>query len=165
MFLKIITRVVQALSWAVYLMIFAVVLAALPIVAGYRNLVVLSGSMEPVYPVGSIIYYKAADFDDIAVGDVITYRLDEEAFATHRVVQKNEQEQSFITKGDNNESQDAFPVLYSRVAGKNTNLAIPYAGFAISRLANVFSIVSMAAILLLRVLLQTEKEAKQEEIN
>ena len=160
MFLKIVTRIVQVLSWAVYLMIFAVVLTVLPIVAGYRNLVVLSGSMEPMYPVGSIIYYKAAEFDSIAEGDVITYRIGEEALATHRVVQKNEQEKSFITKGDSNESQDAFPVLYSRVVGKNTNLAIPYAGFAISRLANMFTVVLMAVILLLRVLLQTEKETK-----
>ncbi len=40
--------------------------------------------MEPVYPVGSIIYVKRADPQDIQVGEAITFYLNRSTVATHQ---------------------------------------------------------------------------------
>ncbi len=84
---------------------------------GYRVCNVTTGSMEPEYMVGDLIYVKATPFDKIKVGDVVTYVLNEEGtIATHRVVSINEQKQQLITKGDTNKVADA-PVHYKNVVG------------------------------------------------
>ena len=48
---------------------------------------VLSGSMEPEYPVGSLIYVKKVDYKELKVGDPITYLLDEDTVVTHRIIE------------------------------------------------------------------------------
>ena len=131
---------------------------AAPILAGYRSVIVLSGSMEPAYPVGSIMYYKAVDFDSIAIGDAITFKIGESALATHRVVKKNEEEQSFVTKGDSNPSEDMEPVAYEAVVGRATDFAIPYAGYFAHYIQNVYIIVIMGVILLIGMLLIPDKK-------
>ena len=55
--------------------------------AGIRTFTVLSGSMEPTYHVGSLIYVKKVDPTTIRPGQVITFMLDENTVATHRVVE------------------------------------------------------------------------------
>ena len=161
MLLKVVSTILRVLSWLVYAVIIAVLLIALPMVGGYRPVVVLSGSMEPSYPVGSIIYYKATGFDDISVGDAITFRLGEGALATHRVVKKNNQDQSFVTKGDNNATQDANPVLYSEVVGRSSGFAVPYAGFVSAYLKNGFILSTLGAILLLSAFVTPEGKKKK----
>ena len=52
--------------------------------------VVLSGSMEPEYQTGSVIYVKEADPEELEVRDVITFRLDEDTIATHRIIEITE---------------------------------------------------------------------------
>ena len=53
---------------------------------GMQVYTVLSGSMEPVYHTGSLIYVKNVDYRDLKEGDVITFMLDEDTVATHRIV-------------------------------------------------------------------------------
>ena len=55
-------------------------------VAGLQVFTVLSGSMEPTYHVGALIYVKKTAPEDIQAGDVITFMLNETTTATHRVV-------------------------------------------------------------------------------
>ncbi len=100
----------------------------LPRLAGYQVLAVLSGSMEPTIPVGSVIYYKAADPEALKVGDILTYRVDESVLVTHRIAEKNMEEQIFITKGDANKSIDARPVKFSQALGKVEG-HLPYLGY------------------------------------
>jgi len=54
--MKIFKKVVSYLSILCYVVIIALVLILAPMVVGYKPVVVLSGSMEPTYPVGSLIY-------------------------------------------------------------------------------------------------------------
>ena len=67
-----------------------VVLLALLLVGarlfGLQVYTVLSGSMEPTYHTGSLIYVKKVDPYTIRDGQVITFMLDENTIATHRVV-------------------------------------------------------------------------------
>ena len=44
----------------------------IPKVMGYEEMAVLTGSMEPNYPVGSLIFVKEVDPENLKVGDVIT---------------------------------------------------------------------------------------------
>ena len=60
---------------------------------------VISGSMEPEYPVGSLIYVKDVDPSEIKVGDVITYVLPNDMPSTHRVIDIDAENQHFYTKG------------------------------------------------------------------
>ena len=161
MFMKIAATAVRSLSWVIYALIAAVLLLALPMVAGYRPLIVLSGSMEPAYPVGSMIYYKSVSYDSISVGDAITFKLGERGLATHRVVQKNDPDQSFVTKGDNNEAQDVNPVSYDDVAGRISGIAIPYAGFLSAKLTNKIVLLVSGAILLISVFFPANKNSKK----
>lgn len=151
--MKYIKRFLDILSWPVYLCIAAFLLIASPLAAGYRPVVVLSGSMEPAYHVGSVIYYKAAPFEEIAAGNPITFRVGEDgSLVTHRVVEKRESSQEFVTKGDANETADPNPVSYALVAGKASGVSIPYAGYLVTFGKRPAVIAVMAGILFLGML-------------
>ncbi len=120
------------LCWPVYLCIAFYLLIAAPMVLGYRPVVVLSGSMEPTYHVGSIIYYKQTPFEDIDVGDPITYQAGEDSLVTHRVTQKMEISREFITQGDANNTEDPNPVSYDRVVGRAAKISLPYMGVLVN---------------------------------
>lgn len=160
--MKIVSGMIRVLLWVVYAVIAAALLLNVPIVGGYRPVVILSGSMKPAYPVGSIIYYKKAAFQDIKVGDAITMRLGEDSLATHRVVEKNETNQEFTTKGDNNPTPDNEPVSYERVVGKATAHAIPYVGYFTRYIQNWYTIAFMGLILILDMVLGSKREGKKK---
>lgn len=65
----------------------------------------LSGSMEPTYHTGSVIYVKKVDYTALRVGDPITFMVDEHTVATHRIVDIIPDDEDptvlrFVTKGD-----------------------------------------------------------------
>lgn len=83
---------------------------------------VLSGSMEPTYHTGSLIYVKDVDYTTIQPGQVITFMLDEDTVATHRVVEvvPDDEDPSVLryrTKGDANNVEDGSLVHYKNVLG------------------------------------------------
>lgn len=117
-----------------------VVLLALLLVGarlfGLQVFTVLSGSMEPTYHTGSLIYVKKVDPYTIQNGQVITFMLDEDTIATHRVVGivPDEEDASVIrfrTKGDANETEDGGLVHYKNVIGTPV-FTIPYLGYVAS---------------------------------
>lgn len=98
-------------------------------VFGLQVYAVLSGSMEPTYHVGSIIYVKSVDPSEIKVGDPITFVMNEQlTVATHRVVRIDTENSSFYTKGDANDDPDAAPVHFNNLLGKPV-FTIPYLGY------------------------------------
>ena len=93
------------------LLVLAIVLIV-PRLMGYQSLAVLSGSMEPEISVGSIVFIKETEPADLEVGDVITYRLSGNTLVTHRIIEKDEVVEQFITQGDASRKSDnafAFP--------------------------------------------------------
>ena len=85
----------------------AILLAGVRIV-GLTPYVVLSGSMEPTYHTGSLIYDKKVDPFTLKEGDVITFMVSEDTLATHRIVGVVPDEDEpgtirFRTKGDAND--------------------------------------------------------------
>ena len=97
--------------------------------AGMHAYTVLSGSMEPTYSVGDLIYVKKVEPQTIQVGDPITFVLNEDlVVATHRVTAIDAENQRFTTKGDANEVEDAAPVHFNNLIGKPV-FAIPLLGY------------------------------------
>ena len=112
-------------------------------VAGLQVFTVLSGSMEPTYHTGSLIYVKKVDPYAIQEGQPITFMLDKNTVATHRVVGIVPDEEDptvirFRTKGDANEAEDARLVHY-----------LGYATNYIQHPPGMYVAISAGAILLL----------------
>ena len=88
---------------------------------GITPYTVISGSMEPTYPVGCIVYVVDVDPNSLKVGDPVTYYVGN-VVCTHRVVKvidKGYGRVEYVTKGDANNDPDAGePLLPSDVIGK-----------------------------------------------
>ena len=96
---------------------------------GFKVFTVISGSMEPQYSVGDLIYVKEVDPNTIKVGDPITFVLNEDlVVATHRVIEVNTEKSYFRTKGDANQVEDASPVHFKNVIGV-PQFSIPFLGY------------------------------------
>ena len=95
---------------------------------GISPLIVLSGSMEPEYPIGSLLYVNQHNLDDIKIGDAITFYIDESTLVTHRVVGIDESSCTYITKGDANENVDNSSVSAEQIIGK-AHFNLPLIGY------------------------------------
>ena len=75
----------------------------------YHVYTVISGSMEPAIPTGSLVYIKEMEPKDVQVDDVIAFygTKDAASIITHRVVENRVLMGEFITKGDANATKDA----------------------------------------------------------
>ena len=119
--------------------ILAILLVGVRLV-GLTPYVVLSGSMEPTYHTGSLIYVKKADPFTIEAGTPITFMMDEDTIATHRVVGVVPDEEDstvirFRTKGDANDAEDGTLVHYKNVIGTPV-FSIPYLGYVSDYITN-----------------------------
>lgn len=122
-------KICNILSTTILLILFCLSAALFaPRFMGYDIFAVISGSMEPNIHVGSVIYAKEALFEELKVGDVISFSMDENTRVTHRITAIDEENQSFTTKGDANDVEDGAPVLYKNVIGK-VALTIPMLGY------------------------------------
>ena len=141
---------------------------------GLQVFTVLSGSMEPAYHVGSLIYVKDVDPFELESGDVITFMLDENTVATHRIVEvvPDEEDDSvvrFRTKGDANENADGSLVHYKNVIGSPV-FTIPQLGYVASFIQNppgMYYAIAFGAVLLAMVflpgLLDDDKKKKKDD--
>lgn len=78
-----------------------------------------SGSMEPDFPVNTLIIVQNTNPENIKEGDVITFILNEEGtLVTHRVTGIDSVNKTFTTKGDANNIEDASPVYWDNIVGK-----------------------------------------------
>lgn len=103
-----------------------------PMVAGNRLYIVLSGSMAPVFDAGSLVGVKDILPEEVEVGDIVTFKdpADVERVITHRVleIKKNSGVLNFVTKGDANDAQDLELVPEENILGK-VSFSIPYIGY------------------------------------
>ena len=129
-------------------------------VFGLQVFSVLSGSMEPEYHVGALIYVQKVDPFTLEVGDDITFLLDEETVATHRIVGILPDENDptvirFRTQGIANDQEDGTPVHYKNVVGKPV-FTIPYLGYVASFIQDppgTYIAISIGALILFLVFL------------
>lgn len=82
--------------------------------APVRILIVKSNSMYPELRINDIIIIKKSN--NYNVNDIITYSTDNKVLITHRIVKINDND--FITKGDNNNSEDKEKIKLENIKGK-----------------------------------------------
>ena len=124
-----------ALAWLVITAIAAVLVAAVlvPRVAGATPYVVLTGSMRPGMPPGTLVVVRPVEAARIGLGVVITYQLrsGQPAVVTHRVVAQGVNavgQRVFRTRGDANSAVDAAWVRAVQVRGVRW-YSVPYLGY------------------------------------
>lgn len=150
-------------------LILAILLAGVRVV-GLQPLTVLSGSMEPTYHVGSLIYVKEVDYKQLEAGDVITFMLDEDTLATHRIVEVVPDDEDpdvlrYRTKGDANDAEDGSLVHYKNVVGTPV-FTIPQLGYLANYIQNppgTYIAISAGALLLVLVFLPDLFGGDEEE--
>ena len=114
---------------------------------------IVSGSMEPEYRVGSLIYVMPAKPEELKKGDVITFVMADDVTVTHRIVRVLGDGGSglrFVTKGDANDTEDAEKVRPENVLGKPV-FRIPLAGHLVERMKTppgLYIALAAAAILI-----------------
>lgn len=125
-------RIYSTVTWV---LIGAVVLLALALVGvrivGLTPYAVISGSMEPAYPVGSLLYIQKTDATALKAGDPVTYRMSSGQIVTHRVIEVVEDPvmgHCYRTKGDANDTVDGPLLSPSSVIGKPV-ACIPLLGY------------------------------------
>lgn len=162
------TNIIVALA-----VVLAIALVGVRLV-GLQVFTVLSGSMEPTYHVGSLIYVKDVDYKELQSGDVITFMLDEDTVATHRIVDvvpdENDPETlRYRTKGDANAAEDGSLVHYKNVIGSPV-FTIPKLGYFadyIQKPPGTYVAISVGAVLLLLVFLpnlfSSDEKDKEEK--
>ncbi len=104
-----------------------------PRLMGYEIYEVVSGSMEPEIPVGSILYVEETPPEEIEAGDVIAF-MRNDTVVSHRVEENRYVEGKFITKGDANSEEDTVPVPYDSLVGKSV-YHLPVLGTLMTMLA------------------------------
>lgn len=101
--------------------------SVVPRLAGMQPYAIISGSMEPAYPTGSLVYAEPAAGEDLQAGDVAAFWHDEDVIV-HRVEAVDAEAGELITKGDANAEVDLRPVPYRQVLGRVV-FSAPWVGY------------------------------------
>ena len=150
----IVKKICNFLSTVVLLLLAAVAaVIVLPMVMGFKEMAVLTGSMEPTIPVGSIVYVKTLDDpSQLQPGDICTYTLsDGETMVTHRVVSVDPDSQTLVTKGDANDTDDG-DINFAQVFGR-TQFHLPYLGYIAINAKTPVGIMTVCGVLVVVLLL------------
>lgn len=114
-------------------LLLGVVAVGVPAVTGSMPMTILTGSMAPTYPAGTLVIVRPTPVDEIRVGDALTYQLrsGEPELVTHRVIAITSAggEKRFTTQGDANSVADPAPVREVQIRG-TVWYSIPYLGWA-----------------------------------
>ena len=153
------------------LMLLVIAVIYVPKFLGFEPMIVLSGSMEPTYHVGSLLYVKDAEEEEIEVGDAITFYIDEDTLVTHRVVSIDEEAGTYSTKGDANEVEDGNAIAFEDILGVPV-FNIPKLGYLADKLSNtsgkiiyITIIVVVVILMYMADLIWPEEKKKKEEGN
>ncbi len=138
-----------------------------PSVFGYRPFFVLSGSMEKEIHKGDLIITKIIEPSTLKINDVIAFRDEENTVTTHRIIDMIERDGNtyFVTKGDNNNTQDQNLVEYKDVEGIYVG-RVPLVGTMLNELAKpVNAVILVMGITIVFILLfqRTSRKIKLEE--
>ncbi len=160
--MEFIKKVIHYLTYIIYVLIIIYALIWLPVIFGYKPLIVLSGSMEPTYSKGSVIYYKMVSSDKISINDIITFKGKNDELISHRVT--NIENGLYSTKGDANRLEDASKIEFNKIVGKNINIKINYIGYYIKYIQeHVYLILLVILILLLDFILSNKVRREENE--
>lgn len=143
-------------SLAIVLVIALAAASFVPRAFGYTPYAVLSGSMEPELPVGSMVFVRQVEPTDIAVGDNVTFYRSDGAVVTHQVYEIDPVAQTIGTQGIANKNadgiimHDAEYTPFLRVIG-TVSFCVPYLGFVNAYCTTMPGLLVVVAVLALLV--------------
>lgn len=109
-----------------------------PHTGAYRTLTVLTGSMAPAIPAGSVVFVRPVAPADITVGDILTYNMpvDDRRLVTHRVADILEAgaTPTIVTKGDAVEDVDPWTTRFSSGPAWKVVGDVPLLGYGLQTL-------------------------------
>ncbi|MDD3171361.1 MAG: signal peptidase I [Bacilli bacterium] len=137
---------------------------------GYKALVVVSGSMEPEIKTGSVIYIKTFEkneiYDNIIVGDYITFVNNEGHNVTHEVIYINSELDQIQTQGIRDGAAPDEIISADDFVGKFV-FTISYLGFVISVISSKTFIIAFISVIVIgyltTTLIKELKKGKKEE--
>lgn len=147
---------------------FLLLVLYVPKFIGYETYYVRTGSMGAVIPKGSLVFVKEVPFEKVRVGDILTFHNDDETeFFTHRVIDIDNGNEMFTTKGDANEDEDPAPTSYYFAEGR-VDFSIPFVGYAAEFLNSTIGKVVVIACYLAWIAVEIEifimkRKSSQEE--
>lgn len=140
------------------------VMFLIPRAFGYSPYMVVSASMKQSFPVGSLIYVREAQPEEIEVGDPITFTSGTLTI-THRVIAIDREKQIFTTKGDNNRSTER--ISFDNLQGRALNFSIPYMGYFaawfITAQGRIITLIVLLCMLMLGIVTGKMAELDEEE--
>ena len=139
----------------------------IPGVFGMRPVIVLSGSMEPEFMSGDLIFIQDGDVEQLKEGDIIWY-MEDGAAVTHRIEAVTEENGAvrYTTRGDANNTDDQKQVEQSQIQGIYKGRKISGAGDAVmfmqSTTGMILFIVCPIVLLILWDIIYRRKIDKEE---
>lgn len=122
-------RRIQNAELALLILLMALCLGPQPF--GITPRAVLSASMEPTVPVGSLVYIQEHTTPvALQKGEIIAFSQGNQ-LVLHRIVEIHEDSQTFTTQGDANAHVDSAPVSFETLEGVYA-AHIPYLGFLLA---------------------------------
>ena len=141
---KFLPALCNILGWLILLsVIVACGAVTVPKLFGYETYEIISGSMEPAIPVGSLVFVQPIAPEDAQPGEIVAY-LSGDSVVVHRVQKNQLVEGQLITKGDANAEEDINPVSYGAVIGR-VRLHVPVAGSLMTACSSMLGKVYMIA--------------------
>ena len=130
-------------SFLTYILFFALILFILLHLLGFKSVVVLTDSMEPMISPFSLVIVSPES--DIKIGDVILYEVElskKKYKVLHRVIDIKVKKGQivYITKGDNRRYADAWYVNRENIIGKLL-FSLPYLGYVSYYGAHLLSLI------------------------
>lgn len=127
--------------------------------------VVMSGSMEPTFHTGSVVFVKQGA--KVKVGDPIAFYVGDN-YVTHRIIK--ESDGGYVTKGDGNDADDPWIVKDDMIEGK-VMFSVPFVGYAFHFASSKVGIIVLGALLICLILSMFlvesssgENETENEEV-
>lgn len=124
----------------------------------YKAYIISTESMQPTLKKGDVIVIKKVDKKDLKIDDIITFKVKGEVI-THRIVEIDEVNGTYKTKGDNNNIIDDVNLLFEDIEGKEI-IKIPHLGNIVSGLKNGIIIILTILICLIIYLNKIEMKEK-----
>lgn len=125
----------------------AVGTVAFNLITGAKCYAVTSDSMADRLERGDAVFSKPVDFEELKVGDIITVKVGNAGYFTHRIVDIDSQAKTVTTRGDANAADDPMPTEEKQIVGRLI-FSIPFLGY----LSIIFSGFSVYKVLIILVL-------------
>lgn len=146
-------------------------LAVGPHTGAYRTTTMLTGSMRPLYPPGSVLVITPQPASEVAAGQVLTFNAptEDRRVVTHRVVSVDHSgpKPTMVTKGDANNGNDPWTATISGDTVWRVQGAVPFVGRAIQELrrpsVQLVLTRGLPALLLLSLLVSIWRPARKSD--